>query len=193
MCKIILPSMNLKVERWKWNKEYRVYVSTLGNFKDEYKRNIPIKIRSKSGYCAVMTACGYKVVHRLVLLTFKPIPNAEELTVDHLNHNKRDNSLENLEWVTGIENKNRAYRDLLQEEEENKKEKIVITKNTLISGGDALFLDINAAARFVKITQGSGDEVTIKNKIAKAIKYKKKFCGIKWNIKEIEGGNNYVK
>ena len=50
-------------------------------------------------------------MHRLVLLTWRPIPNAEDLTVDHLNHNKRDNSVNNLEWVTEEENLTRAKND----------------------------------------------------------------------------------
>ena len=29
-----------KIERYKWNKEYRVYVSNLGHFKDEHKKYI---------------------------------------------------------------------------------------------------------------------------------------------------------
>lgn len=53
----------------------------------------------------------YMLLHRLVMLTWKPTPEAEMLTVDHLNHNKRDNSLDNLEWVTVEENQVRATRD----------------------------------------------------------------------------------
>ena len=48
------------------------------------------------------------------MLTWKPIPDAENLTVDHLNHNKRDNSLINLEWVTFVENQARAKRDRIK-------------------------------------------------------------------------------
>lgn len=98
MFNIILPKFNLRVEKWKWNKEYRVYVSTLGNFKDEHKRNLPIKVSVKNGYCYIKTAVGFRIVQRIVMLTWKPIPDAENLTVDHLNHNKRDNSIYNLEW-----------------------------------------------------------------------------------------------
>ena len=50
MFKIILPKLKLKVEKWKWNKEYRVYVSNFGNFKDEHKNNMPVKISSVGGY-----------------------------------------------------------------------------------------------------------------------------------------------
>ena len=57
MCRFIFPKFNFKIEKWKWNEEYRVYVSSLGHFKDEHKRNIPVKISSKTGYCNIMTAC----------------------------------------------------------------------------------------------------------------------------------------
>lgn len=59
---------------------------------------------------------GYMLLHRLVLLTWRPTPEAEILTVDHLNHNKRDNSLDNLEWVTFEENQRRAKEDLASKE-----------------------------------------------------------------------------
>ena len=110
---MILPTISLRIERWKFNKEYGIYVSTLGNFKDRYKRRLPIKI-DQGGYCRVKTEvpkAPWKLTHRLVMLTWKPIPDAENLTVDHLNHNKRDNSLYNLEWVTQKENLRRAKED----------------------------------------------------------------------------------
>ena len=114
--KIILPRFLFKIERWKWNSDYRVYVSNLGHIKNEHKQDLPVYI-DENGYCRVHTACcRYKTVHRLVMLTWRPIPNAEELTVDHLNHNKRDNSLENLEWVTKEENLRRATEDLIKKD-----------------------------------------------------------------------------
>lgn len=114
--KIILPRFLFKIERWKWNSDYRVYVSNLGHIKNEHKQDLPVYI-DDNGYCRVHTACcRYKTVHRLVMLTWRPIPNAEELTVDHLNHNKRDNSLENLEWVTKEENLRRATEDLIKKD-----------------------------------------------------------------------------
>lgn len=114
--KIILPRFLFKIERWKWNSDYRVYVSNLSHIKNEHKQDLPVYI-DNNGYCRVHTVCcSYKTVHRLVMLTWRPIPNAEELTVDHLNHNKRDNSLENLEWVTKEENLRRAAEDLIKED-----------------------------------------------------------------------------
>lgn len=103
-----------KIERYKWNKEYRVYVSNLGHFKDEHKKRIA-PLTNPYGYLVIKTPYGLKSAHRLVMLTWKPIPNAEELTVDHLDHNKRNNELTNLEWVSKEENIARAKRDFLNE------------------------------------------------------------------------------
>ena len=189
MCKIIFPKINLKIEKWKWNKEYRVFVSSLGRFKDEYKRNLPIKISSKTGYCNVKTSCGYKVVHRLVLLTFRPIPNAEELTVDHLNHNKRDNSLDNLEWVTKEENWDRANADLLKDQII----KDTIETDTFICAGTAMFETLSDAVEYVLTifakNKNETKKETIKKNINKAIKNNKTYCGLKWNIKKIRKEN----
>lgn len=43
-------------------------------------------------------------IHRLVLITFKPTQNMEKLQVNHINHIRDDNRLENLEWVTSLQN-----------------------------------------------------------------------------------------
>ena len=112
MCKKILTSLNLRIEKWKWNKEYRIFVSSLGNFKDEHKKNMPIRINSKTGYCMIETPYGIKQAHRLVLLTFKPIPNAESVTFYHKNHNKIDNNLSNLEWLTKEQNQGWKYNQI---------------------------------------------------------------------------------
>ena len=191
MCKIIFPKFNLKIEKWKWNKEYRVYVSNLGRFKDEYKRNIPVKISSKTGYCNVETACGYKVAHRLVLLTFRPIPNAEDLTVDHLNHNKRDNSLNNLEWISREENQDRAKADLLRDQ--HLKTEVVLTIDRVLCGGNAMFTDYDAAAEFIMSLPTSQKHPVKKEnvieKIKKSIQYGNFYYGLKWKVKEIRKEN----
>lgn len=132
MFNIILPKINLVFEKWKWNKDYRIYVSNLGHFRDEHKKLLPLKI-SSSGYCHIETCVGLRLAHRLVMLTWCPIPDAENLTVDHLDHNKRNNTLFNLEWVTQKENENRAKRDYVYPEYEQEirdiKAQLQIIKN----------------------------------------------------------------
>lgn len=123
MFRFIMPSFNWNIEKWKWNNEYRVYVSNLGHFKNEFKQDIPVKINA-GGYVLIKTSQGHKFAHRLVLLTWRPIPDAEALTVDHLNHNKRDNSLTNLEWITKEENGRRAKKDYIASIDEDDSRKI---------------------------------------------------------------------
>ena len=43
-------------------------------------------------------------VNRLVMMAFKPIENCENFDVNHIDENKRNNKLENLEWTTRREN-----------------------------------------------------------------------------------------
>lgn len=175
----ILPQFIIKVERWKWNSEYRVYVSNLGNFKNEHKQRLPIKINS-SGYCLIKTECGYKLAHRVVMLTWRPIPNAEELTVDHLDHNKRNNSLENLEWVTTEENLQRANNDFIHKELPNGKPKTI-----LIKGGQKEFSSFEEAAQWIKEMQQMPNDISLDkiiNRITNAMKNDKMYCGRKWQL-----------
>ena len=107
--KFILPRFLVNIERWKWNSEYRVYVSNTGRFKDEYKKELSFMVGN--GYCYVKTYVGLKSAHRLVMMTWRPTRDMENLTVDHLDHNTRNNALTNLEWVTFAENQKRANQD----------------------------------------------------------------------------------
>lgn len=108
----MLFNLIINFEKYKWNKDYGVYASNLGHFKDRYKRLLPVKI-NLGGYLVIKTEKGYISAHRLVMYTWRPIPNAENMTVDHLNHNKRDDSLKNLEWVDRSENQIRACEDIV--------------------------------------------------------------------------------
>ena len=108
-------NIHLSIERWKWNADFGIYVSTKGRFRNQDKKDIPIQI-GDNGYC--MVYCGGTVhrhlsAHRVVMLTWRPTDNAENLTVDHLDHNKRNNALDNLEWVTVDENQRRASADYI--------------------------------------------------------------------------------
>ena len=111
----MLPILHISFERWRFNRDYGVWVSTHGRFRNRDKANLPIRINQK-GYCCVKvdcTTCTTMLAHRLVMLTGRPTDEAENLTVDHKNHNKRDNSLKNLEWVTYEENIKRAEMDFI--------------------------------------------------------------------------------
>lgn len=67
-------------------------------------------VENEYGYLAVRlnknnTRKEFKV-HRLVLMTFSPCDNMENLEVNHKDFNRKNNSLNNLEWLTHKENLN---------------------------------------------------------------------------------------
>lgn len=125
-------NIHFSIERWKWNPTFGIYVSTKGRFRNQDKKDIPIQI-GDNGYC--MVYCGGTVhrhlsAHRVVMLTWRPTDNAENLTVDHLDHNKRNNALDNLEWVTVDENQRRASADYINiklEGDANLVDKVTVT------------------------------------------------------------------
>ena len=125
-------NIHFSIERWKWNAEYELWVSNKGHFRTAEKREVPVQVGS-TGYC--MVYCGGNVhrhllAHRVVMLTWKPTANAELLTVDHLDHNKRNNAVSNLEWVTLEENQRRAQADHIRVQVEGNSdlvEKVAVT------------------------------------------------------------------
>ena len=48
-------------------------------------------------------------LHRIILITFNYIPGCENLQVNHIDGNKHNNNINNLEWVTCKENIRHAY------------------------------------------------------------------------------------
>lgn len=130
---MIFPKLHIELERWKWNDEYGIWVSTFGNFKTDKKKNLKVKT-NESGYLGVKSYKTGKFIlaHRLVMMTWRPRADVNSMTVDHLDHNKRNNRLSNLEWVTEKENKRRAAEDSINKpKKQTNKIKFVPTAYTL--------------------------------------------------------------
>lgn len=88
------------------NRDGRIYSNKTG----KYLKNCI----SKTGYCNVKFRLFGKAycfnVHRIIAMTF--IPNPHDLKeVNHKDGNKKNNTVENLEWVSSSGNKRHAYRN----------------------------------------------------------------------------------
>ncbi len=109
---------NLDGEVWKVIEDFPDYqVSNLGRIKSfkRYKEGkILIQRKNRHEYLSIDLWKNRnkitKRVHRLQLLTFKPIDNSNIFQVNHIDGNKENNLLENLEWCTASENDKHAYR-----------------------------------------------------------------------------------
>ena len=53
-------------------------------------------------------------VHRLVMMAFKPIEDMDNLEVNHIDGDKKNNALSNLEWCSSSENQKHAFQTGLQ-------------------------------------------------------------------------------
>ena len=99
--------IKITIERWKWNEEYQVWVSSEGQVKNKKKKILPTFLTT-SGYLAVRTGTKYATVHRLVTLTFIGPRPSELYSIDHINNNRHDNRAKNLRWLPIIENTTRG-------------------------------------------------------------------------------------
>lgn len=112
----MLPTFHIILEKWKWNEDAQVFVSNRGRLRDKKRNNIKPRVNGK-GYFLYITDDKTYFVHRLVAETWNPVEDMENLTVDHLDQNKRNNCVDNLEWCTAKENLRRAQENFVNTQE----------------------------------------------------------------------------
>lgn len=97
------------------NKIYLHYfVSNLGRIKNKFGTIIQQR-KDKDGYWRVSIIKGYRVlVHNLVFSSFNPqIKKNRKWAIDHIDNNRLNNNLENLQYITARENTSKdKNRDL---------------------------------------------------------------------------------
>ena len=100
------------LESSRINKD-RYFININGQIYDKQsKRLLQISVNKSTGYCVVRlyTDRGLKnfLVHRLLLMTYNPIPDSFRLQVNHIDGIKTHNTVSNLEWVTIAQNTHHA-------------------------------------------------------------------------------------
>lgn len=143
-------------EQWAWITGYedRYMVSTLGQIKsfvvDKVDGKLMKLINDKNGYKKInLYKNGKKTtfqVHRLVAIAF--IPNPENKPqVNHIDEDKTNNNVSNLEWVTAKENTNHGTRNVRSGESISKAVRNITT--------GVVYKSQTAAAAELGLIQGS--------------------------------------
>ena len=101
-------------QEWRQVKEHPNYeVNYYGDIRHKQRKKI-LKPRSNNGgylYVNFVVNGNRKnfAVHRIVANVF--IPNPKDYSeVNHIDYNKQNNCVDNLEWVSSSQNKNHAYQ-----------------------------------------------------------------------------------
>lgn len=101
--------LKVEIEYFPYPDDPRIGVSKCGKLYNYKTKKILKQHVLKSGYFNIVIsspgilAKAYRV-HRVILKTFSPIDNSDDYFVNHIDGNKLNNDLDNLEWVTPIGN-----------------------------------------------------------------------------------------
>lgn len=110
-----------KMEQWKKiiieGQPTCYSVSDMGRVRNDKKNTYLEGYIANNGYR--MVHLRYRIdkmcsVHRLVMKAFCPIPEMDDLQINHKDGNKLNNNLDNLEWSTALENMRHSFRKGLQ-------------------------------------------------------------------------------
>jgi hypothetical protein len=159
-------NIKIYIERWKYNSEYELYVSTDGGIKDSKKKLIKPVI-NPSGYFAIIVPKHKKFipVHRIVAETFLGIKPSDLYNIDHINHNRHDNRLKNLRYIT------------VEQNWEHEKTS-TISKSTIVAPSVIKWCEL-AKIKGINMPNNVSNE-SLHNRILKAAKNNGKFLGFQF-------------
>lgn len=112
--------------------------------------NIKTKGTDSAGYKVVYYNGKYHRIHRLVAITFLDVPdNYQSLDINHIDGNKQNNEITNLEWCSRSENNIHAVKNGLNSQA------IKLFVKNLYSQKIDIFYSIQETARFFECSGGS--------------------------------------
>lgn len=162
------------MERWRIVEGFENYaISDKGNVKNLRFGRIIQPFPDKNGYMIVNLYGNGKMktlkVHRLVMIAFVSNPERKE-QVNHINGNKKDNRLINLEWATQSENQNHRRKVLGKDGGGLKRKKI---------------LCIDTGKTYVSIMEAERKTGTYHQHIGDCLRgERKKAGGMRWRLVE---------
>ena len=169
------------MEEWKDIKEYDGYqVSNLGRvrthnkvtssarFKERHWKDRILKqktAKDKGLRVELWNNKGHKtiLVHRLVANAFLGEAPSSDMTVNHIDGNRHNNNVNNLEWLSLADNIKHGFRTGLYK---NTQKRCVLIKN---DGKEYEFNSFSEACRFLGRGTSYISECKLKNKIIKDI------------------------
>lgn len=112
------PNLYRALEYWRPVPGYedKYSVSNLGRIKNSHGKIIKLQRNNRGYVIYTFNDCGKvtKYVHHLVMAAFGDHKPAPYYQIDHVDGNKNNNCISNLEWVTPSENTRRAYQNHLK-------------------------------------------------------------------------------
>ena len=98
------------MEIWKSIDEFSNYeISSYGRIRKKFCKKELHPSDNGNGYLRICLYDDngnrkYQYIHRLVLLNFKGKPKNSDMVTNHIDENRKNNHVENLEWMTLVDN-----------------------------------------------------------------------------------------
>lgn len=134
---------SVKIVNCKYELKYDYYANDNGSIYSSISHKTLSYQLDKDGYAKVQLSStdGKRhrySVHRLILENFNPIEGMQNLQVNHIDGNKLNNKLENLEWCNCSENQMHAYRIGLKNQKGDKNNASRLTEKQVLEIIDLL-------------------------------------------------------